>query len=96
MGKRKRLARRGKRISIAVTLGMFAAVLAEELRKPKAERHWVGKIAGIVPYDLRPPTIDRVRRALWSPDEPKIFMPRAFGIGWDVNLGRIYRLLTHH
>ncbi len=82
---------RGNRIAVAGAVGFTAAVIARELRRPAAERQWHGRLAG-VPYDLRPPTLERVRRAWWSPDDPRILMPRAVGIGWDVNVGRLVAL----
>lgn len=92
MGKRK-MTRRAKRLTILATVGLFGGVVYQELQKPKDERHWHGRLAGVIPYDLRPPTIQRLKSAMWSPDSSKIFMPRAFGIGWDVNFGRLFRLL---
>ncbi len=47
-----------------------------------------GTIMGI-PYDLRPPTIERIRERVWNPDNPRIVVPRVFGAGWTINLGRL-------
>ena len=79
-------------ISLVVALGLVAGAVAEELRKPASDRHWVGKVAGTVPYDLRRPTFHRFRAAVWSPDDPRILVPHAFGVGWTVNVGRLVRL----
>lgn len=48
----------------------------------------VGRFAGI-PYDVRPPTTRRLLRHLWDPRNDKIFVPRTFGAGWDVNFGAL-------
>ncbi len=47
-----------------------------------------GKFLGM-PYDLRRPTVERVKSRLWNPDEPRLFVPKAFGWGWDVNFARL-------
>ncbi|MBO0883169.1 MAG: hypothetical protein J2P17_23110 [Mycobacterium sp.] len=48
-----------------------------------------GKVLG-VPYDWRLPTLDKARSRWWNPDDPRIFTPKTFGWGYDLNL---YRLL---
>ena len=77
---------------MAGTAGLVGWAVAQELRKPPAEREWHGRLAGVVPYDLRRPTVARVRERIWAPEDPRVLMPRAIGIGWDVNLGRLLRL----
>lgn len=47
-----------------------------------------GTILGI-PYDVRVPTAERVARRWWNPHDRRIFVPRVFGIGWDLNFGAI-------
>jgi len=64
----------------------FFAAIYQELRKPDAERTWHGKVAGVVPYDFRVPTLDRLRAAYWDPDTDQVFTDRVFGVGWAVNL----------
>lgn len=49
-----------------------------------------GKFLGI-PYDWRRPTVERYKSRWWNPDDTRIFTPRAFGWGYDVNLARIFR-----
>ena len=73
-------------------MGLVAAAVTEELRKPPRRRHWHGRIARLVPYDLRPPTLARVRASLWDP-KGAFFTPPAFGVGWSLNLGRLARRL---
>lgn len=73
--------------------GLLAAAVATELNKPAADRTWEGSVAGIVPYDLRPPTIERARSRLWNPDDERILAPHVFGVGWTLNVGRVARKL---
>jgi len=64
----------------------FAAAIYQELRKPPEARTWNGKVAGVVPYDFRIPTLDRLREAYWAPDNDQVFSERVFGVGWAVNI----------
>ena len=81
--------RRRKRVALTITATLVGAAVATELRKPPAERTWHGRILGVVPYDFRPPTFERVMARWWNPDDPRLFTPRVFGVGWDVNLARL-------
>jgi hypothetical protein len=74
-------------------LSFFAAIY-QELRKPPAERTWQGKVAGVVPYDFRIPTPERLRRGYWDPDSDQIFSETVFGVGWGVNIPVLARKLT--
>ncbi|HSD81990.1 MAG TPA: hypothetical protein VLB47_15075 [Solirubrobacteraceae bacterium] len=84
--------RRGRRLGLVVAVAALAAAVADQLRRPAAERDWHGRALGLVPYDLRPPTAGRVRRALWNPGGP-LLGPHPVGVGWTLNLGRVARLL---
>ncbi len=64
----------------------FAAAIYQELRKPPEARTWNGKVAGVVPYDFRVPTIDRLREAYWSPESDQVLSENVFGVGWAVNI----------
>jgi len=75
-------------IGILVAALVIAAA-TQELRKPAGQRDWHGEIAGFVPYDLRPPTLDRVRRAWWNPRDRRLLTGMPVGIGWSVNLARL-------
>ncbi len=44
-----------------------------------------GTILGI-PYEFRVPTLSRLRERIWNPDDPRIFTPHIFGVGWTINL----------
>jgi hypothetical protein len=77
-----------------VSFALLAGAVVTELRKPKDERTWQGELGGVVPYDLRPPTPARIKASLWSPDDPRLFLPRAAGVGWSPNIGRLVRLVS--
>jgi hypothetical protein len=70
-------------------IGLVLVAIGKELRKPKAERGWHGQIAGFVPYDLRLPTLDRLRSSVWNPDSSRLLTPQPFGVGWSLNLARL-------
>lgn len=74
-----------------VGVGLVAAAVVTELRKPPDERTWEGTLGGVVPYDLRPPTAERVMQRLWAPGNATVFTPHIFGVGWSMNLGRLAR-----
>lgn len=59
--------------------------LAEPPQKPSA---LAGTLLGI-PYDLRPPTGDRVASRWWDPTNPHVLVPRVWGAGWDINFGAV-------
>lgn len=48
----------------------------------------VGTLGG-VPYDLHPPSAERIASRLWNPALEQVFVPRAFGLGWDLNFAAI-------
>ena len=89
----------GKQRSIGIrktirllSLATMAAIVVREMRKPPEERTWSGTVASVVPYDLRPPTVDRVRDRMWNPEGP-VVGPKVFGVGWTVNAGRVMQLV---
>ncbi|HEX2063774.1 MAG TPA: DUF5808 domain-containing protein [Acidimicrobiales bacterium] len=86
---------RGKIRQLIKTAGMVLAVtaVAKELRTPPEQRRWHGKLAGVVPYDFRPPTWERLRRSVWNPQSERLLVPQAFGVGWTLNLGRVVQLV---
>jgi hypothetical protein len=49
---------------------------------------WLG-----VPYDWRRPTWKRIRRRWWNPRVNRLFTPRAFGWGYDINVAALLRRL---
>ncbi len=89
------MARRAKTFRTALKLTALAlgiAAVVQELRKTPEEREWHGIVAGFFPYDLRPPTMARARSRWWNPEEPRVFVPKVFGVGWTVNVGRVARM----
>jgi Family of unknown function (DUF5808) len=83
------MAKRLERIVSIAGVALVGAAVVTELRKPKSEQTWHGRVGGVVPYDLRPPTWKRVHNTLWNPDNRKLVVPHAFGVGWTLNLGRL-------
>ncbi|MEA2359615.1 MAG: hypothetical protein QOI62_2875, partial [Solirubrobacteraceae bacterium] len=51
-------------------------------------RSRTGKFLG-VPYDWRRPTWARYKSRWWNPADRRLFTPRAFGWGYDINLARL-------
>jgi Family of unknown function (DUF5808) len=80
---------RSRRLGLGVGVTLIGAALVTELRKSGEERTWHGKIAGRVPYDLRPPTFARVHERVWNPADRRFLVPTVFGVGWTINLGRL-------
>ena len=69
-----------------------AALAAFSLLFGLARGGRTGQFLGI-PYDWRRPTVARLRERVWNPDDPRVFTPKTFGWGWDINFGRLWRLL---
>jgi hypothetical protein len=73
---------------------MVVSALTKELSKPAAEHTWQGEAWRFVPYDFRPPTWARVHDSFWAPENPHLFFTdRVFGVGWNINFGRICAVL---
>jgi hypothetical protein len=89
MGSLRRLRRTIRLAAVALVV----AAVATELAKPEAERTWEGRVFGLVPYDFRPPTWERIRGAYWNPESDRLFTDRVWGVGWAVNLHRAKVLL---
>ena len=73
------------------TIALAAAAVVKELRTPQAERTWNGKVASVVPYDFRMPTVERAKQRMWNPDADSFIGPRVFGVGWTVNVGKVFQ-----
>jgi hypothetical protein len=84
---------RGRKLIRLVTFALAVAAVVQERRKPADERTWHGVVAGVVPYDFRRPTMERLRKAMWDPEGAHVIGPRAFGVGWTVNVGRVVTLV---
>jgi hypothetical protein len=74
-------------------IALAAVAVVEQLRRPPEERTWEGTVVGFVPYDFRVPTIERARSRWWNPDDPRLFVPNVFGVGWTINLARLVSLV---
>ena len=74
-------------------VGLMGMAVRQELIKPKEQRTWHGSLFGWLPYDFRRPTMQRVRDTFWAPTDPRLFMPRVYGLGWDINFGRLFTIL---
>jgi len=82
-----------RRLIRAAVFALVVAAVVTELRKPEEDRTWHGRVGGVVPYDFRPPTWDKIRNAYWNPSSDELFSDRVFGVGWAVNLHRAKELL---
>ena len=51
-----------------------------------------GKFLGL-PYDLRRPTVARLKSRWWNREDHRIFTPKTFGWGYDINLAEVGRRL---
>jgi hypothetical protein len=82
---RKKTSKPGKNIW-SVLIGLLVVLaIRDQLRLPPEERTWHGSVAGIVPYDFRLPTVERLRATFWNKDTSRILVPQAFGVGWTIN-----------
>lgn len=74
-------------------LAAVVGAVYTELRKPPQKRTWHGKVLGVVPYDLRVPKVDDLRRAYWNPRSQAVFTERPLGVGWAVNVPTLLKRL---
>jgi len=86
--------RKLKRFAFMFTMVSAAAAVYDQLRREPIDRSWHGTVFGFVPYDFRPPNTQRLVDAWWNPEDSRLFTPRDFGVGWALNLHRVYRLLS--
>lgn len=92
--RKQRSRRRGKpdgvrQLITLVTIALAVAAVVKELRTPADQRTWNGKVAGVVPYDFRMPTVARFKERVWNPEGEHFVGPRVFGVGWTVNMGKV-------
>ena len=76
-----------------IGLLLIGAAVIRELRLPPRKRTWHGLLWRRIPYDLRPPSLARIAHAVWSPDNPRLLVPTALGVGWTMNFGALFALL---
>lgn len=78
-----------KGIARGVQMLAWAALvgaIVQEMRKPEGERTWHGTVGGLIPYDFRVPSADKIRSAYWAPERDSLFSDAVFGVGWAVNV----------
>ena len=51
-----------------------------------------GRYFGL-PYDWRRPTVRRAKDEFWNPEVRRVFVPKAFGWGYGVNVHELLRRL---
>lgn len=78
----------GRRLWQSILAILAVVAVVQELRKPADQRTWHGLVAGVMPYDFRKPTMDRIRQSSWNPEGP-ILTPKAWGLGWTINFGAL-------
>lgn len=69
---------------IVAAVGLMVLAINQQLQRPPDQRTWQGSVFG-VPYDFRMPTFERIKGTLWNKDSSQVLVPKAFGMGWDVN-----------
>lgn len=74
---------RGFIMSVLVAV-LVGAAIRDQLRRPPEERTWHGSVAGF-PYDFRIPTLEKLRNTFWNPNDSRLLVPHAFGVGWTIN-----------
>lgn len=79
---RRLIARMGEPGSYADGLASATKELAASTQAAR------GRVLGM-PYDLRMPTAERIATQWWDPAEPKVLVPRVFGVGWTLNFGAV-------
>ena len=83
---RKKTVKPGNGIWSLLLAILVVLAIRDQLRLPPEERTWHGRIAGIIPYDFRLPTAERIRATFWNKDTSEILVPQVVGIGWTINL----------
>ena len=67
--------------------GLFTiATVIHAVRSSKSHGTFMG-----VPFEFRPPTARRVKERWWNPADRRVFTPHVFGVGWSLNLHRLFR-----
>jgi hypothetical protein len=78
-----------KAVVIIAGIAMVSAAIIQELKKPKGQRDWYGRLGGVIPYEFRPPTPHRIKDAMWNPQDERVMTDTVFGVGWSVNLAAL-------
>src|SRR5438552_15415861 len=81
-------------VPMAVSWSAIALASFQELRKPASERTWHGHVLGFIPYDFRPPSVERIRASLWNPADPHVITAQPFGVGWSINFYQLAQRIS--
>jgi hypothetical protein len=73
---------------VGIVVGLSAAAIGEELKRPPEQREWKGTVAG-VPYNFRPAEWSAIAKEYWDPTSDRIMTPHVIGLGWGVNMAAI-------
>jgi hypothetical protein len=57
-----------------------------------AKKKKTGTFLGM-PYDWRRPTVARLKSRWWNRGDRRIFTPKSFGWGYDINVAEVARRL---
>ena len=76
-----------------ISLALAVTAVVKELRTPADQREGNGKVIGFVPYEFRMPTVERFKERVWDPEAEHLIGPKVFGVGWTVNMGKVFGLL---
>lgn len=71
--------------------GLVALAVYDQLVRRPEFRTWYGNVFGI-PYDFRPPTVERILERFWNPNDDRLLTPHVFGVGWSINFHRLLRM----
>ncbi len=66
----------------------YAAAVRESLEVDAESPQPQGRVLGM-PYEFRAPSAGRIMERLWNPADPRIIMPRTWGVGWTINFGAV-------
>ncbi|MBM2811801.1 MAG: hypothetical protein HW416_2560 [Chloroflexi bacterium] len=84
-----------KGIATLLGFGLVTWALVRELATPSEKRQWHGQLGGLIPYDFRLPTVDRMVNAYCDPESDRVFTDMPFGVGWGINVAGLVRRIVH-
>lgn len=70
------------------TPGEYAEAVREALCEDTGVAVPQGRVLGM-PYEFRAPTAESVMLRMWNPADPRVIVPRTWGVGWTINFGAI-------
>jgi hypothetical protein len=78
----------GDPVAVLGEPGHYAADLLDALADESSDSSPSWRVFG-VPIETRGPVSAEVRSRVWDPANPRLFVPRLFGVGWSLNLGAV-------